>query len=130
MEVERLQQITLPALSFKDRAVAYIRCIGKMCCSDRVDSKDDGRKAATVMRVINLEDGLQYRLICPALLVSAFADEGFEYVGKCFEVQVSPNKKPGKDYKEVEVFEIKCQHVVDGVDVEVAIEQDTDETSG
>lgn len=104
---ERINQITLPPLSFKEREVAYVKCLGTMMRSDRVDQQDDGRKPATVMRVLNLEDMLEYRLVCPALLVSAFADEGFEYKGKCFEIIVSREKKPGKDYKEVEVFELK-----------------------
>ena len=41
---ERTRQITLPALSFKEREVAYIKCIGPMSQSDRVSQSDDGRK--------------------------------------------------------------------------------------
>lgn len=106
MKPIRQKQITLDVLSFKDREVAYIKCVGHMVRSDRVDQKDDGREPATVMRIVNLEDGLEYRMVCPALMVSAFEDEGFEYQGKCYEVRVSSRPVPGKRYKHVEVFEI------------------------
>lgn len=107
MQPTRTHQITLPPLSFKKREVAYIRCLSKMHKSDRVDREDDNREPATVMRVTDLQDGGEYRLVCPALMVSAFADEDFEYVEKCFEIRVSPEPKPGKRYKEVEVYQIK-----------------------
>lgn len=107
MQPVRTKQITLDVLSFKEREVAFIKCIGRMTTSDRVDKKDDGREPATVMRVINLEDGAEYRLVCPSLMVSAFEDEGFDYQGKCYEVRVSARPVPGKRYKHVEVFEIQ-----------------------
>jgi len=106
MKPERIKQITIDVLSFKERDVVYIRCLGEMHRSDRVDKKDDGRESATVMRVVNLEDGLEYRLVCPSLMVSAFEDESINYVGKCFEVTVSSRPVPGKRYKSVEVYEI------------------------
>ena len=103
----RIRQITLPALSFKSREVAYVKCIGPLTQSDRVSQQDDGRKPATVMRVINLEDGGEYRLICPTLLVSALEDEGLDYLAKCYEIRVSPEKLPGKNYKSVNIYEIE-----------------------
>lgn len=106
MKPQRLQQITLDALSFKERDVVYIRCLGEMHRSERVDKKDDGREPATVMRVTNLEDGQQYRLVCPSLMVSAFEDEAFEYKGKCFEITCSARPLPGKRYKACEIYEI------------------------
>lgn len=106
MKPERIKQITIDVLSFKERDVAYVRCLSEMHRSERVDKKDDGREAATVMRVINLVDGLEYRLVCPSLMVSAFEDESIPYVGKCFEVTCSSRPLPGKRYKSCEVYEI------------------------
>lgn len=108
MKYERIEQITLPGLSFKGREVAYVKSLALMTSSERVSEGDDKRKRATVMKVINLEDGQVYRLICPSLLISALEDEGTDYVGKCYEINVTPDKLPGKDYKGVRVYEIKC----------------------
>lgn len=102
----RLEQVTLPGLSFKNRQRAYIKCLGPIVESKRVGEAQDGRKAAHVMKVMNLKDKLMYRMICPALMLSAFDDEGEEYVGKCYEIYVSRNKVRGKDYKDVHVWEI------------------------
>lgn len=108
MEVKRIKQITLDVLSFKGREVAFVKFIGKLHRSEKVDESDDGRKPATVARVINLEDGQEYRLVCPSLLVSALNEDETEYLNKCYEIRVSLNTKPGKAYKEVEVYEIQC----------------------
>lgn len=105
---KRTKQVTIDALSFKTRERAYVRFLGEMHKSEKADEADDKREPATVARVLNLEDGHEYRLICPALLVSAILEEGVEYVGHCFEINVSRDPKPGKRYKEVEVYEIEC----------------------
>ncbi len=103
----RKQQITLPGLSFKDRTHAYVKILSKMHQSERVDTKDDGRKAATICKVIDLQTAEMCRLICPALMVSALIDTNEAYVGKCYEIVVSSEKVPGKDYKSVRVYEIE-----------------------
>lgn len=102
----RKQQITLPSLSFKERTQAFVLILTEMHKSERVEKKDDNRKAATTCRVKNLEDGKDYIMICPALMVSSLQDIGEDYVGKCYEVNVTADKLPGKDYKGVEVYEI------------------------
>lgn len=104
----RQEQITLPGLSFKDREIAYIKVLSPMITSERQAGSDDKRKPATVIKVENLQDHLNYRLICPALLVSSFMDEGEEYVGKCYEIIVTSQVLPGKSYKGVQVFAIDC----------------------
>ena len=106
MEVKRKKQITLDVFSFKSREVAYVKFLSTTARSDRVGEEDDGRKTAITARIVNLEDGAEYRMVCPALLVSALAEEGIDYVGKCFEITVSKEPKPGKQYKEVECWEI------------------------
>ncbi len=104
----RKQQLTLPGLSFKGRTNAFVKILSKMHVSERVDSKDDGRKAATICKVIDLQTGELCRLICPALMVSALNDDGIEYVNKCYEIVVSAEKVTGKDYKDVSVYAIDC----------------------
>lgn len=106
MSEHRKKQVTLPGLSFKKREIAYIKVLAPMTKSvrDSEQSKDD--KPATVMKVLNLQDHKEYRLICPSLMVSSFADEGEEYVGKCYEVIVPAELVPGKRYKNCEVYEI------------------------
>lgn len=102
----RQAQITLPGLSFKDREVAYIKVLGIMHKSEREDNDKSGRGNATVMKVENLQDNKEYRLICPTLMVSSFEDEGEDYVGNCYEIQVTAQVLPGKQYKGVEVYKI------------------------
>jgi len=103
----RLKQVTLPGLSFKDIQIVYVKILSKMTRSERVSEQDDKRQPATVVKVLNLQDNLEYRLICPSLMVSSFNDEGDEYVDKCYEVVVSSKPLPGKRYKKnVEVYEI------------------------
>lgn len=104
----RKQQVTLPGLSFKERERAFVKILGPMVKSDRDADDKKGDKAATVCKVIDLQTGELARLICPALMVSALNDEGVDYVGKCYEIIVTANKLPGKDYKGVEVYEIDC----------------------
>lgn len=106
MKVKRNRQITLPPLSFKDRECAYVLFLSKMQRSDRVDEEDDGKEAATTARVLNLEDGKEYHLICPTVLVSSLCRDSNQYVGMCYEIIVSKDPKPGKRYKEVEVYAI------------------------
>lgn len=105
---ERVAAVTVPALSFKNRTVAYVRFEGELKLSDKVERVDDKRQPATVARVVNLEDGKPYDLIAPTLLVSALLKYPVGYVGKCFEIEVSKEKVPGKQYKEVACHEIKC----------------------
>ena len=102
----RQAQITLPGLSFKDREIAYIKVLGPMHKSEREEVEGSNRSAATVMKVENLQDGKEYRLICPTLMVSSFQDEGENYVGNCYEIQVTAQVLPGKQYKGVEVYKI------------------------
>jgi hypothetical protein len=106
----RKQQVTLPGLSFKDREIVYVKILTEIGRSERVDERDDNRKAANTCRVLNLRDNKQYILICPALMVSAFADLREDPVGKCYQIIAPKHKKPGKDYKEVEVWEVDAQH--------------------
>lgn len=106
MSEYRKKQVTLPGLSFKNREIAYVKALSTMHKSVRDSEPDKGEKPATVMKVLNLQDNKEYRLICPALMVSSFNDEGDEYVGKCYEIIVPAALVPGKRYKDCEVYEI------------------------
>jgi hypothetical protein len=105
---ERTQQISLPALSFKKRTRAYVKIVGKLHKSERADREDDGREPATIVKVVDLEDGLKYRMICPSVLVGILTDDEVDYVGKCFEINVAAEPVAGKRYKMVDLWEIKC----------------------
>jgi len=104
----RLEQLTLPALSFKECTQLFVRSVGTMHTSKIDAESDGGRKPATTMRVINLETGELARLICPALLVTALEADATHYVNKCYEINVSKDKLPGKNYKDVTVYRIEC----------------------
>lgn len=104
----RTKQITLPSLSFKEREIVYVKILTEMHKSERVDQSDDKREPATTCRVTNLQDGKDYILICPTLMVSSLQDIGAEYVDQCFEVRTTMKPMPGKQYKGVEVYGIKC----------------------
>lgn len=130
MKVERLEQITLPGYSFKEREQGYIKSLGLMSSSQRVSEGDDKRKRATVMKIIDLETGELFRMICPSLLVSALEDEGTDYVGKCYEILVTADKLPGKDYKGVRVYEIKCPSDSPPVASSSDTKKPTDEKTG
>lgn len=104
----RKEQIDLPALSFKKRTRAYVKILGTLHKSERADREDDGREPATIVKVIDLEDGLKYRMICPSVLVGILTDDELDYVGKCFEVNVAAQPAEGKRYKMVQLWEIEC----------------------
>lgn len=107
MKTKRKQQITLPSLSFKGVEARYVKFLGKLHKSDKLDEGEDNRQAATTARVLNLEDWREYTLICPTLLVSALDEGSVEYVGKCFEVICPLDPRPGKRYREIECYEIE-----------------------
>jgi hypothetical protein len=107
--VKRLKSITVPTLSFKNRDLLYIRCIGELFKGKDLSGAGEGptRKPADLMRVINLEDGVEYELVCPTLLVSTLKEKVIDYVGKCFEVHATADKIAGKNYKGITVHEIE-----------------------
>jgi len=104
----RIKSIALPTLSFKDREIAYIKILAKAVTPDADQKEESGKGNATVMKVIDLQTGEEVRLICPSVLTGILHEEGENYVGKCYEVYASSQVKPGKRYKEVEVYEVAC----------------------
>lgn len=107
MSIVRKQKVTLPALSFKDCTQHYVQITSEIKRSERVEEKDDKRQPANTCRCRNLKDGEEYILICPAMMVGSMRDTGMDYIGKYFEINVTAEALPGKDYKGVTVYEIE-----------------------
>jgi len=107
----RKKALSLPVLSFKERDLAFVRFTSGITQSTIRKGDDDDRKPAMVAEVVNLETGEQQTLICPAALVGTLEDAGDEYIGRCYEIHVTPEKLPGKEYKGVTVYEIECPDV-------------------
>lgn len=105
---KRTAAVMVPTLSFKERTHAYVKILeaihlGKVL---KPASGQEAKKPAHVCRVIDLEDGTEKDLICPAIMVNTFAEgDTKEYVGKCFEIIAT--KKEDKTYKMVEIHVIE-----------------------
>lgn len=105
---KRIQALTVPVLSFKTRLVAYVKILNEM--QESSYKSEEGARArgpATVCRVLNLETGEIMDMIVPALVQTTLKDKARDYVGKCYEIHVSAEKKEGKNYKDAEVYEIE-----------------------
>jgi len=107
MTNHRVSQITLPALSFKNRNTAYVEFLSLMVKNEDSDKDKPGRRPATVAKVLNLQDGATYLLLCPSLLITALNSASEDYVGKCYEIHVSTAKVEGKEYKAVNCWRIE-----------------------
>lgn len=107
-KLKRIATVSLPPLSFKGRTVAFVKILSEMFQPAEEDSPETDRTPATTCRVVNLEDGAEYNLICPTVLVSELKKYSAGYVGKCFEISVTADKLPGKSYKGVSVYEVAC----------------------
>lgn len=105
--VKRIAQVTLPAISRKGHPKLYVYFLSELKRSEVSEGEDIDRKPATVARVINLEDGGEYNYVASALAVSALQQYPGGYVGKCFEINHSADKIPGKDYYGVDIYEIE-----------------------
>ena len=70
---------------------------------------DDGkeRKAANVMRVINLDDEQEYEIVVPMVLHSSLDKKypNSDYVGKRFEI-IKHAKGEGKAYSKFTIYEL------------------------
>jgi len=106
----RKKQISLDALSFKNRNTVFITVMAPMQKNENDGKVKDGRNPATIMRVTDLQTGEICLLLCPALLITTLESYGDDYVGKSYEIHVSTDKVKGKDYKAVSVWEIDSDH--------------------
>lgn len=108
----RVEPVTLPTLSFKDRTLAYLQFVTPIEKGRRIETDEEqAKEPADIARVIDLETGEMFELVCPMLLVTALTERVPNYVGLCFEIQVSAEPRPGKKYKDVTVFRIECPDV-------------------
>jgi len=121
----RKRAIVTPVLSFKERTVAFVTIMSEITVSDIKDTSEaDAKKGAKkkepahVCQVRNLEDGCDYTLICPTLLVTALTEHEGDYVGKSYEINVSAQPRAGKAYKDVTVYEINPKPEADHDEIE------------
>ena len=115
MKVTRKALVNLPALSFKNKELLYLKFLTMLATSQHVGEEDDGREPATTARVINIETGEVCEFIAPTLLVSALSRYG-AYVGKCFEIHCTKDKMPGKNYRGVTCYEIEEPEGIKDID--------------
>lgn len=101
-------RLTLPVLSFKNRASVAVKITGDINKSEKsyIDGAGKEKKLGHTCKVINLDDGIEYQLILTKVSSSILTEIG-DYVGKCFLIEATPDKLPGKDYKGIQISEIE-----------------------
>jgi hypothetical protein len=104
---KRIASVNLPSLSRKNKATLFLYILSDLKRSELIDESDDSRQPATTCRVLDLEDGKLYQWVAATVAVSALQRYPNGYVGKCFEVFHHPEKAAGKQYYDVDVFEIE-----------------------
>ena len=114
MQFKILKRVTLPLFKIAPNTEYYFKCesvmfIGKEIADKSPDAKR--KEPATLMRVINLENGELGQIICGTVLRGIFNDEypADSYVGKSFAVEM--HKVVGKDYNGYSVTEIEINEV-------------------
>jgi len=113
-QYKRKTAVTLPVFSFKDRTLAFVRIDDELRQGEHLKGEDAGKQPPWLCTITDLESGNQYEMIAPTLLVTALTEKVGDYVGRCFEIHVSAEPRPGKDYKDVTVYEIECPTEVNG----------------
>lgn len=103
-QFKRVGAVTVPTLSFKSRDRVFVKILEPIHLGKQLKETTgkEAQKPAHICRVVDLEDGSIKDLICPAVMVSTFAEgDEKDYIGKCFEIIAT--KKEGKSYKIVEI---------------------------
>jgi hypothetical protein len=119
--------LTRPVLKMPQDVPRYVKIQAPMFIGKDIKQKgdkEDGDKKkkepATILNVINLEDGSEAQIVCNAVLKSVLHDdypapnkeapEGPDnvpaYVGKCFAI-TKQGRAPGKDYNPFHIAEIE-----------------------
>lgn len=111
---KRKKLLTRPVLKLPEDVSRYIKVeapmfIGKTIKEKQKEGTDKKQKEpATILNVINLEDGEQAQIVCNAVLKSVLSEEypNDAYVGKCFSI-TKQGRAPGKDYNPFHIEEIE-----------------------
>jgi hypothetical protein len=101
------ESINLPAYSFKKRTVGYLKFISEIILATdpvQIEGQPKKKKKADTVRAIDLETGEMVQLIMPKALVGTFLENRIDYQGKCWEIHVTADTLPGKEYKGVKVY--------------------------
>lgn len=103
----RRRSLSVPLMSLNHTPHAFVKVTGELREEHMPGLATKGDGTVTIVPVIDLETGEDKILLCLSMLTSALNHVPEGYVGKCFEVQVEA-PRPGKSYKEIEVWEIDC----------------------
>lgn len=112
-KIKVVKQVTVPTLSVKDGATAYVKFdgpifLGKELKKTAKDGEAAKEKPADLASVINLETGEQMHLIVAAV-VKENLNETYpkdKYVGRSFAIS-KLGKRAGKRYFDYRVLEIE-----------------------
>lgn len=109
----RKKLLTRPILKLIEGQPRYVKIeremfLGKDLEKDLPEEKRKKREPATILEVINLEDGEQAQLLVLTIVKNVLMDEypNHAYVGKCFSI-TKLGRAAGKEYNAVHVEEIE-----------------------
>lgn len=112
VEFKRKRLLTRPVLKMEQDKTRYVKVecamfVGKDIEKDKA-AGDRKKEPATLVNVINLEDGTLAQIIVNAVVKSVFHDEYKDdsYVGKCFAI-TKRGRQPGKQYNPFDIEEIE-----------------------
>ena len=90
--------VTRPTLQMKPGEPIYIKVLTAIeeSKSKVVKKGQEDRKPASIMNVIDLTDKKEKTIVCNKVLVGSLTEyDGGKYVGKCFMITKSADKKKG-----------------------------------
>jgi hypothetical protein len=90
-------RVTRPTLQMKPGEPIYVKITTTIVDSKQTVQKkgQEDRKPAKVMNVIDLTDKVEKTVVCNKVLVSDLSEVEGGYVGKCFMITKSAEKKKG-----------------------------------
>jgi hypothetical protein len=102
--------LTVPTLKLVEGKTVHIKVVDAMRLGKPGKPDKDGKSKdpATIVSVINLDDGEQMQVVVPAVLKSVWNEDYTDgaYVGACFAV-TKLGRNPGKSYIDYKVIEIE-----------------------
>ena len=103
--------LTRPVLKLQQDKPEYVKIEGPMFVGKEIKpQKEDDKKnkPATIVNVINLQDGSEMQIVMNAVLKSVLTEEypNETYVGKCFSI-TKQARSPGKSYNPFHIEEIE-----------------------
>lgn len=90
-------RVTRPTLQMKPGEPIYVKILSTIVDSKQTVQKkgQENRAPAKIMNVIDLTDKTEKTVVCNKVLVSDLSEVEGGYVGKCFAITKSADKKKG-----------------------------------